>query len=126
MSLKGRDIDALGNTFIGTGANIGTTFPTGFGTGLADVDTSTVGIGNAYFDINTVPAAFGSALADFEIGSSFSGLNRVYPRECPGAAACVRGSADFTGNVAAFPEPGSYALMLAGLGLMAFVARRRA
>ena len=93
---------------------------------MADVDTSTVGIGNAYFDINTVPAAFGSALADFEIGSSFSGLNRVYPRECPGGAACVRGSADFTGNVAAIPEPGSYALMLAGLGVVAFVARRRA
>lgn len=53
MSLKGRDIDALGSTFIGTGANIGTTFPTGFGTGVADVDTSTVGIGNAYFDLNT-------------------------------------------------------------------------
>lgn len=126
LSLMGHDIDALGNTFVGSGANIGTTFPTGFGTGLADVDTSTTGIANAYFNTNTVPAAFGSALTDFEIGSSFSGLNPVYPGECPGGAACVRGSADFTGNVTTIPEPGSYALMLAGLGVIAFVARRRA
>ena len=50
----------------------------------------------------------------------------MYPGECPGGAACVRGSADFTGNVTSIPEPGSYALMLAGLGVIAFVARRRA
>lgn len=124
--MTGHGIDALGNTFVGIGANIGTTFPTGFGTGLADVDTSTAGIGNAYFDTNTVPAAFGSPSADFQIGSSFSGLNPLYPGECPGGAACVRGSADFTGNVAVIPEPGTYALMLARLGVIAFVAPRRA
>lgn len=125
LSLTGHDIDALGNTFIGTGANIGTTFPTGFGTGLGDVNMSTAGIANAFFNTNTVPAAFGSPMADFQIGSSFSGLNPVYPGECPGGAACVRGSADFTG-VTAVPEPGTYALLLAGLGVVAFVTRRRA
>lgn len=123
LSLIGHDVDALGNTFIGTGANIGTTFPTGFGTGLADVDTSTGGIANATFDSNGVPAAFGGPFADFEVGSSFSGLNPVYPAECPGGGACVRGSADFTST--AIPEPETYALMLAGLGVVGFVARRR-
>lgn len=124
LTLSGHDIDAAGNTFVGLGQNIGTTFPTGFGTGLADV-VAGGGIASTFFDTNTVPAAFGSPFADFQLGSSFSGLNPVYPGECPGGAACVRGSADFTGNVTAIPEPESYALMLAGLGVLGFVARRR-
>ncbi len=125
LTLQGHAIDAAGNTFVGTGANIGTTFPTGFGTGLADVDMAAGGIANSFFDTNTVPALFGGGNADFQLGSSFSGLNPVYPSECPGGAACVRGSADFTGNVAAIPEPGTYALMFAGLGVVGLVARRR-
>ena len=124
LTLRGHAIDAAGNTFVGTGANIGTTFPTGFGTGLADVDTTAGGIANTFFNTNGIPAAFGGA-ADFQLGSSFSGLNPIYPGECPGGAACVRGSADFTGNVAAIPEPGTYALLFAGLGVVGFVARRR-
>lgn len=65
-------------------------------------------------------------MADFEAGSSFSGLNPVYPGECPGGVGCVRGSGDLTGNLMAIPEPGAYALTLAGLGVIAFVVRRRA
>jgi len=122
LSLMGHAVDAAGNTFVGTGLNINTTFPTGFGTGLADVDNASGGIANAYFDGNMVPAAFGGN-ADFQLGSSFSGLNPVYPSECPGGAACVRGSGDFT--TTAIPEPSSYALMLAGLGVVGFLARRR-
>ena len=129
LSLKGHEIDAAGNTFVGTGLNISTTVPTGFGTGLLDVDTSAGGIANAFFDTNSVPALFGGGNADFELGSSFSGLHPVYPSECPGGAACVRGSVDATGTVTAdgraVPEPASYALMLVGLGAIALVVRRR-
>jgi len=125
LSLMGHDIDAAANTFAGTGLNINTTFPTGFGTGLADVDHASGGIGNTFFDTNSIPAAFGGGNADFQLGSSFSGLNPVYPSECPGGAACVRGSGDFTTTVGVIPEPESYALILAGLGVMCFVARRR-
>jgi len=123
LSLKGHAVDAAGNTFIGTGANIGTLVPTGFGTGLLDVDTSAGGIANTFFDTNSIVALFGGP-ADFELGQSFSGLHPVYPGECPGGPACVNGSVDTTGTVVV-PEPAAYALVLAGLGLLGFVPGRR-
>ena len=124
LNLMGHDIDAAGNTFAGTGLNIGTTTPSGTGSGLADVDTSGTGMANAFFNTNTVPALFGGGNADFLLTSSFSGLFPPHPGECPGGPSCVSGSADFRG-VAVIPEPETYALMLAGLGVMAYVARRR-
>jgi hypothetical protein len=122
LTLKGHAVDAAGNTFIGSGSNIGTVTPTGFGTGLADVDMAAGGIANAFFDSNAIAALFGGP-ADFEIGSSFSGLHPVYPGECPGGAACLRGSADLTATVV--PEPETYAMILAGLGIVGYMARRR-
>ena len=123
LTLKGHAIDASGNTFVATGALIGTTAPTGFGTGLLDVDTSGGGSANSSFDSNGVLAAFGGGNADFQFGSSFSALNPVYSGECPGGPACLRGSADFT--TVAVPEPETYALMLSALGLIGYVVRRR-
>jgi hypothetical protein len=123
LTLKGHAIDSSGNTFVATGALIGTPEPTGFGTGLLDVDTSSGGSANAFFDSNGIPSAFGGGNADFQFGSSFSSLNPVYPGECPGGPACLRGSADFT--TVAIPEPETYALMLSARGLIGYVVRRR-
>jgi hypothetical protein len=123
LNMTGHAIDAAGNTFAGTGVDIGTTTPSGTGSGLADVDMSGTGLANAFFNTNTVPAAFGGP-ADFLLTSSFSGLFPPHPAECPGGPSCVSGSADFRG-VAVIPEPETYALMLAGLGVLGFVARRR-
>ena len=126
LSLRGHSVDAAGNTFIGTGLNIGTVTPSGTGSGLADVDTNAGGIANAFFNTNSVPALFGGP-ADFLLTSSFSGLFPPHPAECTQGqgASCVSGSADFRGTLAPIPEPETYALMLAGLGAIGFMAKRR-
>ncbi|HEX2539560.1 MAG TPA: PEP-CTERM sorting domain-containing protein [Caldimonas sp.] len=124
LTLVGHSIDAAGNTFAGTGINIGTIAPAGTGSGLADVNMAGGGIANAFFNTNSVPASFGGP-ADFLITSSFSPLFVPYPNECPAGPACLSGSADMRGSIAPIPEPETYALMLAGLGALGFVARRR-
>lgn len=130
LTLAGHAIDANGSTFAGTGSNIGTSQPVGFGAGLADVDPTgsmfgnpegTGGIANSLFNTNAISAQFGGN-ADFQIGTSFSTILLPHPQECPGGPMCVAGSADIRGVI---PEPQTYALLLAGLGAMGFVARRR-
>lgn len=134
LTLAGHSVDAASNTFAGTGRNIGTASPVGFGAGLADVDLTgmangnTAGAGaiaNGYFNTNGVTASYGGN-ADLQLGSSFSSLLVPHPAECPSGPLCVAGSADFRGNITSpIPEPGTYALMLAGLGVLGFLARRR-
>ncbi|MBL8503829.1 MAG: FxDxF family PEP-CTERM protein, partial [Rhodocyclaceae bacterium] len=52
----------------------------------------------------------------------------IAPDPAWGAGAYYGGTVeyDFQFNVTAVPEPGSWALLLAGLGLLGFAARRRA
>jgi PEP-CTERM motif len=126
LSLAGHVIDAAGNTFAGTGNNIGGVNAAGNGAGLADV---TGGLAAAFFNTNSVASSFGG-MADVQLGSSFSNVFLPHPDECGGdgattGPACLTGSADFRGVIAPIPEPSTYALMLAGLGVMGFLARRR-
>jgi hypothetical protein len=126
LSLMGHAVDAAGNTSIGTGADIGTLTPTGFGSGLLNVDTAAGGIANSFFDTNSIIALFGGP-ADLQNGMSFTGVQPAYPGECPGGAACLRGSADFSGNVNGLtqvPEPATVALLLAGLAAWGGSRRR--
>ena len=125
LNLVGHVIDGALNTFAGTGVNIGSASPSGTGSGLADVAKG-AGIANAFFDTNSVPATFGGGNADFLLTSSFSALFPPHPGECAQSQgpSCLSGDASFR-NVGAIPEPGTYALLLAGLGAVGFVARRR-
>jgi hypothetical protein len=122
LNLMGHQIDAAGNTFNGTGTDLNSTAAVGFGAGLADVDLSGAGIANAFFNSNMIPATFGGN-ADFQLGSSFGNAVVPHPDECPQGPMCLAGSADFRAQV--IPEPETYALMLAGLGVVGFVASRR-
>ena len=116
LTLKGRAIDADGNTFRSTGTNGGTPSFTGNGEGLFDVDMTGGGVANAFFNSNTVPATFGGGAADFYVGASFNGVAAPYPNT-------LRGSLDLT--TAAVPEPQTYALMLSALGIIGYVVNRR-
>jgi hypothetical protein len=125
LTLVGHEIDAAGNTLVGTGTVIGTSSASGFG-GLLDVGSG--GAANGYFNTNSLPALFGAGNADLGFSASFSALPPVYPAECPGGPACVRGSAAFSnvGLAMSVPEPATWGLMLLGfLGMGAVMRRRR-
>jgi len=133
LTLAGHQIDAAGNTFGGTGNNIGSPNAAGNGAGLASVDLTgsmngnTAGAGaiaNTFFDTNTIAAIFGGN-ADMQLGLSYSNVFVPHPGECPSGPACLAGSADMRNVVGAIPEPETYALMLGGLLAVGFVATRR-
>jgi hypothetical protein len=70
---------------------------------LADLDTSSVGSFGAHYLLT---------LSDADVGASST--RNTYQMEL-----------NLVGNVAAVPEPETYAMMLAGMGLMGAMARRR-
>ena len=129
LTLAGHSVNAAGDTFIGSGTNIGLANAVGNGSGLADVVRGAgLGIAQSNFDTNSIAALFGSAFTDFQIGSSFSSVFVPHTAECVGGLAftgaeCLSGSSDFRGLV--IPEPESLALFgVALLGLVASTKRR--
>jgi hypothetical protein len=122
LSLQGHSVDALGNTLLGGGVNIGTASATGNGSGLLDVIG---GSAAAFFNTNAIGATFGGP-ADFLLTSSFNSALAPHPAECAqqNFTSCLAGSADLRGSVTPpLPTPAIPALL--GLGLLGFGMLRR-
>jgi hypothetical protein len=108
-------------------------FSSGAFTALTFADTFT-GAGNAGFVFAldaaqqaAAAAAFGAGFENNVVGlSAAAGCNASSPAGCMGAAG---GFETFfvanSGPVASIPEPGTYALMFAGIGVMGYIVRRR-
>ena len=85
-------------------------------------DEMTIVIQHRYWDLHVAPDFF-------TVGLSFGGL---LPTNITGPLVLtISGTSAFNGsyagtlNVSAVPEPETYAMMLGGLGLLGFMARRR-
>jgi hypothetical protein len=120
LSTTAPSVDAGGDTLIGTipqGSSL-TSFNAGSGFGFLDVVGGAAG---AFFNTNTFANAFDTAsagLSDLIFTSSFrTGTGGDFP---------IGGTANLNANaVTPIPEPESYALMVAGLMAVGWVARRR-
>ncbi len=130
---------AFGTTHVVAGGFTDTwTFTGGPASGIAEASLITIGFSQAT-DIDFIGASLnGSALSltgggNVQFGilapQTYTGplVLTVTGIASPALAVGTAVSASYAGtvNVSPVPEPGSYALLLAGLGVMGFVARRK-
>jgi hypothetical protein len=134
MRVEASFADLLGNTTashihccVAPGSNVGvasqlpsfTGFPLGVTSGSYDhvFDMALASSYNAAFINNnggTVGSAFNALVAGLDLGYAYLNVHTS-----------VFGGGEIRGLLVAVPEPGTYALMLGGLGMVGWLARRR-
>lgn len=143
------------NTFVANlyGANeVGPGDPDGYGVATVSIDTVGLTVSWAILalgvdmpltgsHIHAAPAGVnGPVIVDFSGTLAGSGLSdpdlaSITPGNAPNfyvnihnssyPAGAIRGQLQFVGTTLPVPEPGTYAMMLAGLGVLGFLAKRR-
>ena len=117
------DLEVSANTYLGPTVDGSASFSLYNGTSTGDSGTAAALVGSSF--------TFGSAI----VATTFSGLSAgSYFFEIAGSPATMIGTAfnvtiqapSETGPLPAVPEPANMALLLAGLGLMGFLVKRRA
>lgn len=84
---------------------------------------SAYGVGGALLETRTISFNFGAAPGDEGLGL-FAGIRRDLPEIARFTVSGDSVGVDFLGFTAAVPEPSTYAMLLAGLGLLGLAARR--
>ena len=116
FDFAGRTVDAVGGFF---------NYFRGMGELSPSLTISAYGVGGNLLESRTLSYSFGAGPDDFNLGV-FAGIRRDLPEIARFTVSGDSASVDFLGftTPVPVPEPSTYAMLLAGLGLLAFAARR--
>lgn len=114
FDFAGQTVDAVGG-FVNYFRGVGELSPS--------LTISAYGVGGNLLESRTLSFSFGAGPDDFNLGV-FAGIRRDVPEIARFTVSGDSAGVDFLGFTTPVPEPSTYAMLLAGLGLLGFAARR--